>query len=590
MTHEGPSPHPRTRRSPLLDSLRRSRTAVLTVRALRLLREGGPSAFTREAVTRLLAFMRYGIPPTSPGSYVTLNVAYERWLRAHTPTRHDVEVMTGELNAFPHRPLISVLVPVYNTRASVLHACLRSVLAQVYPDWELCLVNDASTRAHVRSVLDGYAESDERINVLHLEHNVGISAASNRALQMARGEFIALLDHDDELTPDALFHVVKLLNDRPSLDLVYSDEDKRSPRGRLVDPFFKPGWSPDLLHSMNYITHLAVYHTSIVRVLGGFRAGFDGSQDYDLLLRVSERTREISHLPRILYHYRQIGGSAALDPDAKPYAYVAAMKALEESIERRGQHGSVIQRSPGYYHVRYEISDRPPVAILTLGPRVPGPFAYPDVRVITCATFGEALRRPQAAATYVVLWGGSLQAQDSSWIDALLEHAQRPEVGAVGPIVTSRDGKIAWAGLLIGGADVAQPAFDGWRQTGWGTYQGVLTSTRNCSALAGCLMIRRAVLNQVGPLEASLHSPGAEIDVCLRLRRAGYQIVCTPHARMTTGSAFQLDPSDRNTLRSRWHGELSSFDPYLNENLLITPQGVAIRPGALRPGAPGEPN
>jgi glycosyltransferase involved in cell wall biosynthesis len=230
------------------------------------------------------------------------------------------------------------------------------VRRQLYPNWELCIADDGSTRPHIRKVLDEYQQRDSRIKVTYLTENQGISGASNAALALATGEFVGLLDHDDELAPWALLEVVKLLNQNPNLDFIYSDEDKLEPDGRRSEPFFKPDFSPDLLTSMNYICHFSVFRRELFDKVGGFRKGFEGSQDYDLILRVSEQTKNIAHIPKILYHWRKIPGSASGSVNAKSYAYHAAVKALEEALVRRGQSGKVTMLAPGRYRVRYEVT------------------------------------------------------------------------------------------------------------------------------------------------------------------------------------------------------------------------------------------
>src|SRR4029453_8252448 len=230
-----------------------------------------------------------------------------------------------------YRPMISIIVPVYNPEPNWLRDAIESVRAQYYDNWQLCIADDASSKQGVRALLADY-DNDPRIKVVFKPANEGISAASNAALALAEGEYVAFLDHDDELSPDALYQVVQLLNERRDLDFIYSDEDKRDPKGALASPFFKPDWSPDLEYSSNYVTHFSVYRRDIVENTGGFRSEFDGSQDYDLALRVTEQTDKMGHIRKILYTWRMVPGSAASSLAAKPYAYTAAKRALSESL------------------------------------------------------------------------------------------------------------------------------------------------------------------------------------------------------------------------------------------------------------------
>ncbi|MFO0926354.1 MAG: glycosyltransferase [Gemmataceae bacterium] len=252
-------------------------------------------------------------------------------------------------------PLISILTPVYNVERRWLRAMIESVRGQVYPNWELCLVDDASTAPSVRVELAHWAARDARVKVKFLDRNRGIAGASNECLAMAGGEFAALLDHDDLLTPDALLEVVELLNRDPSWDLIYSDEDKITASGACYDPVWKTGWNPSLLLSCNYITHLGVYRTRLLRQIDGFRTDFDGSQDYDLVLRFTEQTTRIAHIPRVLYHWRVIPTSTAASALAKPYAYLAGRRAIEQALQRRGRPAPVEIHTPGHYRVHHPV-------------------------------------------------------------------------------------------------------------------------------------------------------------------------------------------------------------------------------------------
>jgi hypothetical protein len=244
---------------------------------------------------------------------------YRRWIVEHTPSKEALGEMRRDSERLAYRPRMSVITPVYNTDPAWLRACIESMRSQVYENWELCLADDGSTARGTLAVLKDY-ESDPRVRVVHLAGNSGISIASNAALEIATGDFIVTLDHDDELAPEALYEVVRFLNLVPDADFVYSDEDKLGPAGERCDPYFKPDWSPEHFRSCMYTCHLLVLRTSLVRELGGFRRGFEGSQDYDLVLRVIERTERIHHIPKILYHWRKTPGSTATSGLAKTCA------------------------------------------------------------------------------------------------------------------------------------------------------------------------------------------------------------------------------------------------------------------------------
>ena len=282
----------------------------------------------------LIHYLEYGI---HEGRYP--NNVYELWVRKHRLTDADRKRIIDHIQSFSYRPTFSLIVPVYNTNEQWLRRCLDSVLTQLYPDWELCIADDASTDPLVRKVLEEYRDRDPRIRVVFRQENGHISESSNSALGMAAGEFVALLDHDDEIAEDALYENAALLNQHRDADMIYSDEDKLTEEGKRHSPFFKPDWSPDTFLSQMYTCHLGVYRTEMVRSIGGFRVGFEGSQDYDLVLRLTERTQKIYHIPKVLYHWRSIPGSTALAHQSKDYAHKAGLKALQEAVARRGEGG-----------------------------------------------------------------------------------------------------------------------------------------------------------------------------------------------------------------------------------------------------------
>jgi GT2 family glycosyltransferase len=516
------------------------------------------------------------------------------------------------VQALEYRPLISIVTPAYETDEALLRKVIDSVRAQVYPHWELCLVNDASRKPRVREVLDEYAALDSRIRVSHLTRNEGIAGASARALEMTSGEFVGLLDHDDEVTADALYEVASLLNQRRELNLIYSDEDKIDSEGRGTEPFFKPDWSPDLFLSMNYLAHFVVVRRALLIESGGFRSGYNGSQHYDLLLRVTERTDEIGHIPRILYHWRKSFGSAATSAHAKPYADEAAQRALEDALRRRRLRARVEQVMPGRYRIRYIPHETPMVTIViptrdrhellkqciesietktdysryeivvldndSVEPETlkyletirhkhrvlqfPGPFNFAAM---------NNLGAHHAVGDYLLFLNNDIAVAQADWLRAMLEHAQRPEVGAVGAKLLYPDGSLQHAGLVLGIVAPAVHAFKMQPRNETG-YLGLSDVVRDCSAVTGaCMMVRRRLFEEIGGFDIRFKAAYNDLDLCLRLRARGNLVVYTPFAVLyhyESATRGRLHPWEDEALCWKvWGDVIRQGDPYYNPNL-----------------------
>ena len=575
---------------------------VAAWRALRLVRHNGPMALLRKAVTVrewqavVRNLRRQARAPAE------LNAQYQLWLSRHSVTSARADRLRAEAKALGYRPLVSIATPVYNPEVDWLRDAIESVRGQLYDNWELCLADDGSTKPGVRELLEDYAGKEPRIKVSFAERNGGISVASNAALALVTGEFVGLLDHDDVLTPDALFEVVKLLNEQPDLDYIYSDEDKMELDGARLDPFFKPGWAPDLLNCMNYVTHFSVYRKSALDEVGGFRVGFEGSQDFDLTLRVTEKTQRIAHLARQLYSWRKVPGSAATSHRAKEYAYVAAKKALAEAIDRRGLSGEVLDGlSPGHYRVKYAIYGSPKVTIVIPtrdraallrrcvdSIRKQSTYAnYELIIVDNESREDETLRflkafdgrvidypRPfnfsaqvnlgvrAADSEYVILLNNDTEVVSADWIEALLEYGQRPDVGAVGARLFFPDGRVQHEGVLVGsGGGLA-------RHLDHGGYFGLGECVRNVSAVtAACMLVKKAAFEEAGSFDEGLRVAWNDVDFCLRLREKGYEVIYTPHARLThhegVSRGQRRREKDERLFRERWAGY---GDPHYNPN------------------------
>ena len=593
----------RTRRRVPLALARHALNIVLTEGPMTLLRRLPRIRRWAPRVWRNGASSSYDLP---------LNEQYQIWLRAHTITPGAKRAIKKAAKRLNYRPKVSIIMPVYNTDPRWLREALESVRQQLYDNWELCIADDGSSRGDNREVLQEYQRRDGKIKVKYLDRNQGIAAASNAALSLATGEFIGLLDHDDELKPDALFEVVKLLNERRDLDYIYSDEDKKELDGRLVEPFFKPDWSLALLLSLNYVTHFSVFRKEIVDSLGGFRLGYDGSQDYDLILRVTEITDRIAHIPKPLYTWRKVPGSAAASPEAKEFAYPAAKRAIKDALTRHGVKAEV-QDGPfkGYYRVRYAITGKPRVAIIIPTrdradmlrrciESIRGKSSYRNFDIVVIdndsrepetleylSSFpGRVIRYPhefnfarmmneaakQVECDAFLFLNNDTEVISSEWIEAMLEHGMQPEVGAVGARLLFPNGQPQHEGVLIGPGDGLAGNLD---HRG---YFGLGQVIRNCSAVtAACMLTRPSVFWELGGFDEELKVAYSDVDLCLRARQKGYLIVYTPYALLyhdeggTRGRIGRTHPlEDEETFRLRWSERGQYRDPYYNPNLDLT--------------------
>ncbi len=545
--------------------------------------------------------------------------AYQQWIELNEPKPQDLERMRENVGRLAYQPLISIVTPVYNTNPDELRACIESVRDQVYPNWELCLWDDASTKEAVRNVLREYQNLDERIKVRFSETNQGISLASNGALSLATGEFIGLLDHDDVLSPNALYEVVQLLRTQREADVIYSDEDKLERNGRRSEPYFKPDWSPELLRCCMYTCHFSVYRKSLVEQLGGFRQGFEGSQDYDLMLRVSEKTGRILHIPKVLYHWRKTAGSAAGSTSAKNFAYVAGRRALAEHVERRGVPGEVVLgRWPGFFRVRYKVHpERVSIIIPTRNKvdvlrkcieSIEAKTEYPDYEVLVVDNhsdepetkaylaslkhkvleFNERFNfsricnygAAQASGRYLLFLNNDTEVISPDWIRSLVELGQQPEIGIAGAKLLYPDGTIQHIGVTVGLGGVAGHPLTGFAADS-PHYFGLTGVIRNCSAVtAACMLVRREVYEQVGGFDEDMPVAFNDVDFCLRVLRAGYRIVVTPYSLLyhheSASRGYALDPADIAFMTKRWGAALVN-DPYYNPNLSLTTGDYGLR-------------
>lgn len=502
--------------------------------------------------------------------------AYARWATRNELNAVDRQRIVDEIAGWEKHPTISVIVPVYNVDERWLVKCIDSVKTQLYPYWELCIADDKSPSQLVEKVLREAAADEPRLKLVFRATNGHISAASNSALELAGGEMCVLLDHDDELSVDALYHVAKELNEHPDVCMIYSDEDMIDEKGRRSNPKFKPDFSWDLMYSLNLVTHLSAYRTSMLRSIGGFRVGLEGSQDYDLALRVIEQIPESSvrHIPHILYHWRAIRGSVALDAGAKPYAYEKARDALRDHFGRMGKAVDVEAAYLNLNRVRYHLPEQiPTVTLITHSTTIPNIklreiTSYSEVEHVhtrTTSDLNELVKR--SSSSIICFIRGDCDPCSGDWLSELVRYAIQPEIGVVGGKIIDRCGMVIDGPLVYGLENMRSPAHLGLMDDDDGNMvRNRLTSNFSGVSL-GLMAIRRDLFNDVGGFENVVDPEFVDLDLCLKVRRQGKRVVSTPSAVMTaSGGGMESGSNDDRSFRRRWEGQLGS-DPFYNRNL-----------------------
>ena len=548
---------------------------------------------------------------------------YQVWISKNE--NWDVEAIQKEIQNFKYQPKISILMPVYNVEQNWLEKCIQSVQNQFYPNWELCMADDCSTDESVRPTLEKYAQSDERIKVVFRSENGHISRATNSALEIATGEFVALLDNDDELAPIAFYEVVKALNENPELDLIYSDEDKIDMQGNRFDPAFKPDWSPDLLLGTNYISHLGVYRRSIMNEIGGFRPGFEGSQDYDLVLRFTEKTtaQRIHHIPKVLYYWRILPTSTAADQSTKGYAFEAGLKAVQEALVRRGIKGTAHHAAGnGLYDVEYEVLSTDLVSIiiptrdgyddmLRCLNSIVAKTSYPNYEIIVAdngstdermeklyakfkGQLGERFRvesidipfnysrinnlaAQKVKGKYLLFLNNDTEVITPGWITKMVSFAQFERIGMVGAKLYYPNQTIQHAGVIVGLGGAAGHCHHTYPKGDFGYFGKLEINVNYLAVTAACCMIRKADFEQLGGFEEKLTVAFNDVDLCLREYEAGHDNVWLHGVELyhyeSQTRGYENTPEkkarfDQETkfMEDRW-GKYIANDPFYNPNL-----------------------
>jgi O-antigen biosynthesis protein len=552
--------------------------------------------------------------------YDTLRISERRAIRAH-------------IARFASSPLISIVMPVYNPSPAHLRAAIDSVRAQLYPHWELCVVDDASPARHVERILARYAKCDRRIKVRRRAQNGGIAAASNEALALTTGDFVALLDDDDMLAPTAFYFVACEINAHPDVRLIYSDEDKLDTTGRRCNAHFKPDWNPSLFLAQNFFSHLGVFQADLIK-RAGFRAGFEGSQDYDLVLRCAEQVepRQIRHIPRILYHWRMSEKSAALSFTVKPHARAAAIRAVEEDLARRKVAAQVTSSGDEDFRwIRYLLpNEKPRVSIIIptrdlieqLRPCVESILsqtAYSNFEMVLlddasqdpaalsflAAIQGDSrvrvLRREEdfnfgrlnncavgeVESEFVALLNNDLTIINPDWLGEMVSQALQPGVGAVGARLIYPDERIQHAGVILGGGGVAAHAHKGLPRSNHGYFSRAILAQDLSAVTAACMLVRRSIYLEVGGFdEAHLKIAFNDVDLCLRIRQHGYRIVYTPYAELYHAESASRGLEDTVAKSDRFEAEIKYMhdtwgdallkDPAYNPNLSLASGGFTL--------------
>lgn len=488
------------------------------------------------------------------------------------------------------RPMISVITPTFRADRTVLRKCVDSLLAQSYERWELCLVDDGSPDAETQYFVESLAELDPRIRVRLMPRNGGIAVATNEALAMATGEYVAFLDHDDTISEHALAEVVLYLAKHPETDFLYTDEDRLDSAERRVVPFFKPDWSPDLLRACNYICHFLVAKRSIVEEVGRVRTGFDGAQDYDLALRMSEVARSVGHISEVLYHWRATPDSTASNIANKPKAGLAGIRALAEHLDRCGERGTIHSPIPTHYKISYEVQRAHALVVVAGSSKVAHlkegleNTAYEDHELCLVSKYPTANARHiqwngpvNIGAMYEAAWRGNeadvyvfmhedTAVIDMGWLGELIGQALRPGIGVVGPKLVNPNSTIQDAGWVVGSrGDVVRP-FENMADAGEWTTMGSPDWTRNYLAVSpACFAVSRRVLEKVGGFSSEVDNSAAVFDLCARVRAHGLRVLYTPHARVLH---FSKSPRPEELVQ-RLTVRVGQTDPFFNPNLSL---------------------
>lgn len=558
---------------------------------------------------------------------------YGEWYAMTKPSEEELE--RQKQAAFTDPPKFSFVIPAYKTPERYLTALLDSILAQTYPHWEVCIADGSPEEASVASVMERYSAGDNRFHYILLDGNKGIAGNTNAALAMATGDFIVLADHDDAITPNALYECAKVLEEHPNCDVLYSDEDKMDMDGKAYfDAHFKPDFNIDLLRSVNYICHLFVVKRSLQETVGGFRKTFDGAQDYDFIFRCVEQATQVCHIPKVLYHWRCHQGSTAENPQSKLYAFEAGGRAIMAHYQRVGIAAEKVEKGVEYgiYHTVFRIKGNPLVSIIipnkdhavdldlvitSFMERAsyrnfefiviennstdPATFdyykdvqqKYENVHVVTwdqefnfsaINNYGVSF----AKGEYLLLLNNDTELIQADLLEEMLGYCQRHDVGIVGARLLYEDDTIQHAGVVIGFGGIAGHAFVGLHKAENSYFHRAMSAQDYSAVTAACMMTKKSVFHQVNGLSEELAVAFNDIDYCMKVRELGLLVVYNPYAVLyhyesksrgleDTPEKVERFNREVRTFAQRWSRILKEGDPYYNPNLTLRSWNFGLR-------------
>lgn len=590
-----------------------------TNKSIKILRIYGAQAFAEKLKQKITNYRRRPI-------------TYQRWLPKHLPTEKELQAQRTE--KFEYNPKFSIVVPLYKTPKLYLNQMIESVQAQTYSNWELCLSDGSGAGSPISDELIKIAQTDKRIKILFHDSQLRISANTNLAIESAVGDYIVFMDHDDVLCKNALYECVKILNQKPDIEILYSDEDKMTMDGhKFFQPHFKPDFNPDLLRSVNYICHLFVVKGGLQKKVGFLREEYDGAQDYDFILRCIENTEKISHIPKILYHWRSHENSTAENPESKSYAFEAGERAIQSHYERVGIRATVSSGEyPGLYRSRYHIDGQPLISII-----IPNKDHILDLKRCMDSIYQKSTYKnyeiiivennsiesetfefyKEIASTYfnvhVVYWKGifnyseinnfgasyakgeyllllnnDTEVINSEWLEEMLGYCMRSDVGIVGARLYYPDNTIQHAGVVIGFGGIAGHCFIQQPRSSTGYCHRIICAQDYSAVTAACMMVRKSVFDQVGGLSSELQVAFNDIDFCLKVRKAGYLVVYNPYAELyhyesksrgleDTPEKVERFNREIKLIERKWPLIFQEGDPYYNPNLSLETQDFSLR-------------